>query len=121
MLSQADLAGASPEDHMRYFATFAGSLLGEYWRYLQRPGVDLEKDGVGYRHHPLHLSDAEFAEFVRALGEAVSPFVSHGPGPGRRRRILSTVIMPSLEQAAAQAQAAGETQRDGDKRRGKRR
>jgi len=117
VLSGEDLAGATPEDHMRYFATFASSLLGDYSRYLQRPGIDLEKDGVGYRQHPLHLSDEEFAEFVRALGEAVSPFVSHGPGPGRRRRIFSTVIIPSIEQASPQARAIGETQHGGTENR----
>ena len=111
ILRGEDLAGATREDHMRYFATFAGSLLGEYWRYLQRSGMDLEKDGVGYRHHPLYLSDAEFAEFVRALGEAVSPFVSHGPGPGRRRRIFSTVIMPSIERLPPDADEQEEERR----------
>lgn len=97
ILGREDLAGATREDHMRYFATYAGSLLGAFWRYLQREDVDLVRDGVGYRHRPLYLTDGELAEFSRALGQALEPFMSNGPGPGRRRRVFSTVILPSTE------------------------
>lgn len=94
-LGPEDLAAAGPDDHMHYFATFVATLLGDYARYLRRERIDLAADGVGYRQVALHLSDAELAELAQALNTALRPFLEHGPAPGRRRRILSTILMPA--------------------------
>ena len=51
-------------------------------------------DGVGYHSHVLHLSDPEFAEMAAALGAALQPFFEKVPAPGRRARLLSTVLFP---------------------------
>lgn len=97
LLTQADLAGATPEDHLRYFTTFMAGLLGEFARYLEGGDLDLARDGVGYRTVPLHLSDAEFAEMARAMGEAIAPFAALGPAPERKLRQFSTVVMPAAD------------------------
>jgi DNA-binding transcriptional ArsR family regulator len=93
-LNPDDLATASKEDHLRYFTTFVASLLGDFARYLERGHVDLFADNVGYRQVPLYLSDEEFTHMVVALNVALAPLAANGPGPGRRRRMLSTVVMP---------------------------
>lgn len=98
VVNQEDLSAASREDLMRHFITFAAVLLGDYSRYLAQPEVNLEKDGVGFRQVPLYLSDEEFQAMVMGMRDVVMKFAENQPAPGRRRRILSTVIMPDVEQ-----------------------
>lgn len=102
VLGPEEFAKASREDHMRYFASFLASLLGEYGRYLQREHLDLVADGVGYRTIPFHLSDAEFHQMIQALQEALAPFRDLPDSPERKLRHFSTIFIPG--------QAAGTTQ-----------
>ena len=94
-LSPQDLAAATREDHLRYFTMFLASLLDEFGRYLDREEVDFVADGVGYRQVPLELTDQEFAELAGRLNAAVAPALGNPPGPGRTRRMLTTVVMPT--------------------------
>lgn len=93
-LSPADLAGASREDHLRFFNAFVAGLLARYARYLQRPEVDLVADGVGYRTVLLDLDDEEFTELTRAMNRALAPFIRRERREGRTRRLLATIMMP---------------------------
>ena len=93
-LSPADLAQATTEDHLRYFTVFLSGLLDGFGRYLREGVPDFVADGVGYRQVPLELTDQEFAELAGRLNAAVAPVLHNGPGPGRRRRMLTTVVMP---------------------------
>jgi predicted ArsR family transcriptional regulator len=90
-----DLARATPEDHLRYFTVFLASLLDDFGRYLQREAVDFVADGVGYRQIPLELSDQEFAELAGRLNAALAPVIANRPRPDRKRRMLTTVVMPT--------------------------
>jgi DNA-binding transcriptional ArsR family regulator len=104
LLSATDLQNASADDHRRYFTMFLGALLGEFARYLEQPPrgtVDFVADGVGYRQVPLELSDGEFLQMVQALNQALLPFLSHEPTPGRTRRLFSTVMMPAARTPGA--------------------
>lgn len=100
-LSAEDLAEATREDHLRFFTVFLASLLDDFGRYLDAGAPDFAADGVGYRQVPLELTDPELAELSGRFGAALAPVVGNRPGPGRRRRMLTTVLMP-----AAGAQAA---------------
>jgi uncharacterized protein YcaQ len=93
-LTPDDLAQASRDDHMRYFTTFAASLLDDFARYLEQDHVDLVADGVGYSQAPLHLSDQEFEEVVTQIRALFTRFQANEPGPTRRRRTFSTIILP---------------------------
>ncbi len=97
-LSPDQFAALSKEEHLRYFTTYVATLLDDYSRYLQHsdPRRILE-DGVGYRKILLELSDEEFAAMAAAINAAVIPYLNNQPGPGRRRRILSTIVMPDVE------------------------
>jgi len=94
-LSPADLADAGRDDHLRYFTVFLAGLLDGFGRYLAAGDPDLVADGVGYRQIPLELSDQEFAELAGRLNAALAPVVHNRPGPGRRRRMLTTIVMPA--------------------------
>jgi hypothetical protein len=94
--ASADPAGMSAEDHRRAFATFVAALLADFDRYLDRaPDVpDPVADGVGYRQAGLWLDDDEFGVLLAELGAMISARMALPQREGRRRRILSTVLMP---------------------------
>ena len=97
-LSPADLAGASREDHLRYFTIFVAMLLGDFARYLQQDApIDLLADGVGYRETPFYLSDDEFLQAAAALNRVLLPFLENQPSSNRRRRLFTTIVFPDVE------------------------
>ena len=72
LLTRADLANASPEDHLRYFTIFVTTLIGDFARYLQQnQPIDLFADGAGYRETPFYLSDEEFTQAAAAVSQAL--------------------------------------------------
>ena len=83
----------SREDHRQAFMAFVAGLLGDFDRYLSRDDVDHLRDGVGYRMAGLWLDDGELAEFLRDLTRVIQPRLANAPRPGRRRRILGTVLL----------------------------
>ncbi len=94
-LGADDLAGAGRDDHLRWFTTFVLGLVAGYARYLGATDEpDLGADGVGYRSAPLWLTDDELERLVGRLSAVVAEVVDQGPGPGRRRRTLATVLFP---------------------------
>jgi DNA-binding transcriptional ArsR family regulator len=84
----------SRDDHRQAFIAFVAGLLGDVDRYLEREDFDPVRDGAGYRLAGLWLDDAEFGEFVRDLARVIQPRLANAPRPGRRRRILGTVLLP---------------------------
>ena len=91
-----DPASLSAEDHRRAFSTFVAALLGDFDRYLDRAGdrPDLAADGVGYRQAGLWLDDDEFTALLEELRSLVRARMTLPEREGRRRRMLSTVVMP---------------------------
>jgi DNA-binding transcriptional ArsR family regulator len=103
LLSPADLAHASREDHLRYFTLFVATLLADFARYLQQDvPLDFVADGVGYHETPFYLSDEEFAQAAAAINHALRPFLGHQPAPHRRRRLFATIVFPddTLDESA---------------------
>jgi DNA-binding transcriptional ArsR family regulator len=94
-LGPGDLEKATREEHFQIFTSFVISLLNEFGNYLRRDKLDLIGDGVGYRQVPLYLSDAEFMQLTMELNHAVLGYVQNQPGEGRKRRLLSTIVMPA--------------------------
>ncbi|WP_042216942.1 helix-turn-helix domain-containing protein [Demequina mangrovi] len=96
-LDAADAARMSMDEHRRGFAVFAGALIGAFARYTDRPDASPAEDPVGYRQAALWLDDGEYRAMTEALREALAPFLALGEGPGRRRVLLSTVVMPDAD------------------------
>ncbi len=94
--ASADPQGMTAEDHRRGFATFVAALLADFDRYLDHAGdrPDLAADGVGYRQAGLWLDDEEFADLLGDVRALVAARTALPQRNGRRRRILSTVLMP---------------------------
>ena len=91
-----EAAAMDVEQHRRAFATFVAALLADFDRYLDRSGgtPDLLRDGVGYRQAAMWLTDEEFGSLLDELRAAVASRMENGPAAGRRRRVLSTVLLP---------------------------
>lgn len=94
VLRPDDLADASADDHLRWFTTFMGTLLTDFAAYLEAPDADVVADRVGYRQVPLWLTDAELDELVTELQAAVEQRLELEPDGERRRRILTTILVP---------------------------
>jgi Helix-turn-helix domain len=93
-LDPSELDRMGREEHRQAFMAFVAGLLGDFDRYLAADDIDLMRDGVSFRLAGLWLDDAEFAELVRELVRAIQPRLANAPRPGRRRRILGTVLLP---------------------------
>ena len=94
-LASADLSRRTRDEQLEGFATFLGTLLGDYARYLRRETIDLERDGVGYHQYVAHLSDAEFAAFIARITELIGSATANAPAPGRTPRLVNLMLMPA--------------------------
>ena len=92
-----EVASMSRDDLRQLFVGFVAGLLGAFDRYLERHDVDVLRDGVSFRLTGLWLDDAEFRELMIELVRVLQPRAANPPRPGRRRRILGTVLLPGDE------------------------
>jgi hypothetical protein len=88
-----ELESMSRDEHRQAFIAFVAGMIADADRYLSRDTIDPVRDGVGYRVAAMWLDDNEYEEFLRDLVRVVQPRVANAPRPGRRRRILSTVLL----------------------------
>jgi DNA-binding transcriptional ArsR family regulator len=99
LVSPEALAAMSKDDHLRFFTSFVATLLDDFSRYLENsPKVDLLADGVGYSKASIYLDDAQLAELGNTLNKVMAPYLGNEAGSGRRKRLLSIVIMPDITQ-----------------------
>lgn len=95
LVGERDLASMDLDDHRRAFMVFVAGLLADFERYLDRGHPDLARDGVGYRHAALYLSDRELENLITDLNAVLAPRLANRPSKSRSRRMLSTVLMPA--------------------------
>jgi hypothetical protein len=96
-VSLDEVAKMTPDEHRQAFLAFVAGLVGDFDRYLARGDVDLVRDGVTYNLAGMWLTDAEFTELLREITTVVQPRLANAPRPGRRRRILGSVLLPGDE------------------------
>jgi Helix-turn-helix domain len=98
-LSPDDLAVMTAEEHRSAFLAYVAGMIADFDRYLAHGDIDLVRDRVGYRMAALYLTDEEFRELSRDIGQAIAPRLANVPGPGRKRRLLRIVLLPGDEDA----------------------
>jgi hypothetical protein len=96
-----ELATMTPDEHRQAFLAYVAGLIGDFDRYLARGDVDLLRDGVSYRMAGMWLDDAELMELLRKLVTLIQPCLANAPRPGRKRRILGTVLLPGNDAGAS--------------------
>ena len=87
----------SPEEHAQAFMLYVAGMLADADRYLAAGQPDPARDGADYQVGALWLSDAEFAELLRDLSIVFRPRLANPPAPGRKRRMVYTVVLPAPE------------------------
>src|SRR6476620_3822437 len=91
-LADEDLENMTPEDHRHAFRAFLAGIRADVDRYIDSGEVDLVADGAGYRTIGLWLTRDELTEMVTEIGAVVRARAGNTPGPGRIRRMLTTVL-----------------------------
>ncbi len=108
-IGPGEFAAMSADDHRQAFMAYVAGLLGDFDRYLARGGIDPVRDGVRYTMAALWLDDAEFTELMHDLVRVLQPRLANPPAPGRKRRILGTVLLPGGEPSGTPPPADGGT------------
>ncbi len=93
-ISPEDAAAMTLEEHSQAFLAFVAGLLADFDRYLAghpQPG----RDGATYQTAGMWLTDAELDDFGREIVAAATPRLANRPAPGRRRRLLHTILLPT--------------------------
>lgn len=91
----ADLSMMSTDEHRQAFLVFIAGLVRDFDNYLEADDPDLVRDLVGYRQVALNLTDRELRTMTREIRAVVESRMELEPRKGSRRRILSTILIPS--------------------------
>jgi hypothetical protein len=100
-IQPGEVAAMSLEEHGSAFLAYVAGLLGDFDRYLATEPEEPARDGAGYRVAAMWLTDAELADYQRDLAAISAPRLANGPGDGRRRRMLYTVMLPAPEEPSS--------------------
>jgi hypothetical protein len=100
-ISPDEITAMSTDEHRQAFMTFIAGLMADVDRYLRRPDPEPVRDKVGYRMAGMWLDDAECDALLQDLLRVLGPRLANGPREGRRRRILTTVLLLGADAAAA--------------------
>ncbi|MEX1294862.1 MAG: helix-turn-helix domain-containing protein [Candidatus Limnocylindrales bacterium] len=93
-LSPDVAAEMTPDELLRGFVVFAGTLVDSVGRYLEHPSADPAHDPFSFRQAALWLDDDERADLIERLRAAIAPYLANGPSAERERLLLNTVVVP---------------------------
>lgn len=105
--SAEELRSLSHEELLTAFTVFTSGLIRDFGDYLHAGTPDLSADRVSFAQASFWASAEEVDDFGRALMAALEGLLANEPTPDRRRRTLSTVLMPRDE---AEPPATGQRQ-----------
>ena len=90
-----DLESLSREELMTVFTVFTTGLIGDFSAYI-RDGdhPDLTKDRVNFTQASFWATQAEVDTFLDTVSQALQNLLGNQPGGERRRRTLTTVLIP---------------------------
>lgn len=75
VLSEQDLANATPDDHTRFFTSFVAGLLHDFNRYAyQSEGIDPAADGLGYRKRLIAVTAENFGKMSQEIKEVIERY-----------------------------------------------
>jgi Helix-turn-helix domain len=100
-LNLDEVAKMTPDELRHTFLAFVAWLISDFDRYLARGDVDPIRDGADFRVAGMWLDDTEFMDLLQELMRVLQPRVANPPKPGRKRRILTTVLLPGEEAEAS--------------------
>jgi hypothetical protein len=94
-LTAVDMQTVTPDQHIRYFSTFAAALIDAFSRYVQQADpAALGEDGLSYNRAIIYLSEAERAAFQEQIVNLIGGVMANQPTPERQRYTLASVTIP---------------------------
>lgn len=93
-LTPDDVTELSSENHMELFLKHVASLIGEFGKYVGQEHYNLSQDGVTFRQIQLYLNDDDYMDLLEEMKERYQKHADNGPGEGRRRRLISMIVIP---------------------------
>jgi hypothetical protein len=96
-ISMDEFAKMTPDEHRHAFLAFVAGLIADFDRYVSRRDFNPVHDLASYNLAGMWLDDSEMIEFTRELLRVVQPRLANAPRPGRKQRILATVLLPGSE------------------------
>lgn len=94
-LTAVEMQSVTPEQHIRYFSTFAAALIDAFSRYVQQADpATLGEDGLSYNRAVIYLSDGERQVFQEQILNLVGSVMTNQPTPERQRYTLASVTIP---------------------------
>jgi hypothetical protein len=88
----------SIDDHIRFFTTYALTLVQDYAEYVTKnTPIDMLADRTGYTEVAFYATTAELDTFQTEINTAVMKLLNNEPGDGRTRRKLAIVSQPLSE------------------------
>jgi hypothetical protein len=98
VIAPGELAVMTLADHTRAFTAYIAGILDHFDRYIAAGPAEPERE-AGYHMAAMWLTDDEYAGLVADLNAVLAPRIANGPGNGRRRRILYSVVLPDPDPA----------------------
>lgn len=92
--SAEELNSLSKDELLTAFTVFTSGLIRDFDDYVQAGEPDLHADRVSFAQASFWADDDEIDAFGHALMAALEGLLGNAPAPGRRRRTLTTVILP---------------------------
>ncbi|NJI59780.1 helix-turn-helix domain-containing protein [Microbacterium oxydans] len=89
-----ELAASSSEELLAAFTVFVSGTIRDFGDYLDEGDFDLAEDRVSFAQAEFWATDAEMDAFAEGLMAVLRPLLANDPARGRRRRALTTVLMP---------------------------
>lgn len=89
-----DLATLGPEQLLTTFSVFSSGLLRDFEAYLEAGTTNLHADRVTFAQADVWASTDETDAFFADVSAALQRLLANKPGKGRRRRTLTTVLIP---------------------------
>lgn len=92
-----DLKSLSSEELLTMFTVFTSGLIRDFDEYVGAGNPDLFADQVSFAQADFWATNDEVDAFFATLMEALASLRTNGPGTGRRKRKLTTVLIPKPE------------------------
>lgn len=92
-----ELRSLSSEELLTVFTVFISGVISDFDEYIHTGAPDLVADQVSFAQADFWATNDEVDAFVATLMGALGDLRTNGPGMGRRRRKLTTVLIPEPE------------------------
>ncbi len=100
--SPEELRGLSPEELLTTFTMFTSGVIRDFGTYVSAGEHDLVEDRVSFAQADFWATASEVDEFFDTVMGALRALMGNEQGQGRRRRVLTTVLLPRPDTENAQ-------------------